>query len=143
MKEGPPNGSDVRATLQLNFIVSMMFSLPVTVVGLQMCLLSTNLQFISTSFTFAMFCSWVAQIISRNIQSCSKPATQITLGLMIGLVSSFFLIDFKYTNTTLEKLEDEASCTRNLLIGLSMSAFGYTLSSVGVEEQIKNLMPRR
>ena len=39
MKEGPPDTADVRATLQLNFVTALMFSLPVTVVGLQMILL--------------------------------------------------------------------------------------------------------
>ena len=43
MKEGPPNKADVRATLQLNFVTSLMFSLPVTVVGLQMILLRADL----------------------------------------------------------------------------------------------------
>ena len=53
MKEGPPNKTDVRATLQLNFVTAMMFSLPVTVVGLQLVLMETDLTAISTSFLVA------------------------------------------------------------------------------------------
>ena len=34
MKDSEPNGADVRATLQLNFALALMYSLPVTLVGL-------------------------------------------------------------------------------------------------------------
>ena len=32
---------------------------------------------------------------------------------------------------------------KSLATGLALAAFGYTLSSIGIEKQIKNLMPRR
>ena len=69
----------------------------------------------------------------------------ITLGILLGLVSSFLLIDYKRTNTTSEKLDESnlAIVQRNLIIGLTLAMFGHTLSSVGIEAQFKDLMPRR
>jgi len=61
----------------------------------------------------------------------------------MGLVSSFFLVDYKMTNTTLEKRENLPYVKMKLLVGLALTAFGYTLSSIGVDEQVKKLMPRQ
>lgn len=146
MKDSPPNTVDVRATLQLNFVVALMFSLPVTVVGLQLCLLTADLSVISTCFLVATLCSWIAHLVARSsVTTCGKPATLITLGILLGLVSSFLLIDYKRTNSTSEKLVESNLdiVQRNLIIGLTLSMFGYTLSSMGIEAQFKDLMPRR
>ena len=34
MKRGPPDEADIRATLQVNFVVTLMYALPITVIGL-------------------------------------------------------------------------------------------------------------
>ena len=82
-----------------------MLSLPVTLVGLQMIMLRADLTHMSTSFFIAMISSWIAVFVANKMQSCSRPATLITSGLLIGLVSSFFLIDYSSANTTEEKRE--------------------------------------
>jgi len=65
MKDAPADQTDVRAVLQLNFVVSMMYSLPVTLVGLQLILLEADLSQISTSFLVAIGFGWLAMIVSR------------------------------------------------------------------------------
>ena len=34
MKKSPPDEADIRATLQVNFVVALMYALPITVIGL-------------------------------------------------------------------------------------------------------------
>ena len=60
MKNEQPNFADVRATKQLNAIVAIMYSLPLTIVGLRLCMVQAELSHISTSFFIAMVCSWIA-----------------------------------------------------------------------------------
>ena len=60
MKNEHPNSADVRATKQLNAVIALMYSLPVTVVGLRLCMLSAGLTHTSTCFLVAVVCSWVA-----------------------------------------------------------------------------------
>ena len=57
MKDSEPNAADVRATLQLNFTMSLMYSLPVTLVGLQIVVLEADFTDISTCFLLAALVS--------------------------------------------------------------------------------------
>jgi len=61
----------------------------------------------------------------------------------MGLLSSFFLIDYKGTNTTFEKQENLLYVKNKLIIGLAMTTFGFILSSNGLSEQLKQLMPKQ
>ena len=111
-----------------------MYSLPVTVVGLQMLLLGSNLKQISTAFLVATICSWCAIILSKYMKECSKPANMITCGLLIGLISSFFLIDYKGSNSIFEKKDKLRHVELKMMVGLALTSFGYTLASTGIDE---------
>ena len=43
----------------------------------------------------------------------------------------------------MEKLAKLDYVKKKLIVGLALSAFGYTLSSIGVDEQVNKLMPRQ
>jgi len=66
----------------------------------------------------------------------------ITVGLVIGLFSSFFLLNYGSTNTTQEKVELKSHVTMNLLIGLTLTTLGHTISRVGLDNQLLQLMPK-
>ena len=104
MKEGPADAADVRATLQLNFVTSLMYALPVAIVGLQLVLMKADLTQISTSFLVANIAAWTGLIVARQMTKCCKPAVLIAAGLFTGLISSFFLIDYGKANQTSEKM---------------------------------------
>ena len=91
----------------------------------------------------ATLSAWLAYLLARYMQECSKPATLISSGLLVGLCSAFFLIDYKGTNSTFEKRENLSYVKSKLLIGLTLAVFTHTLASLGVEAQIKKLTPRR
>ena len=122
---------------------ALVFALPVTVVGLQMILLQADLSQISTSFTVATGTAWLAFVLAKYMQECGKPSTLISCGLLVGLCSAFFLIDYKGSNTTFEKRENLSYTKSKLLIGLTLAVFAHTLGSIGIEAQVKNLIPRR
>ena len=66
MKKGPPDEADVRATLQLNFVVALMYALPITVIGLQLVLIhTTNLTQISKSFLVASTVALIGYFSAR------------------------------------------------------------------------------
>ena len=58
----------------------------------------------------------------------------ITCGLLIGLISSFFLIDYKGTNSIFEKKDKLRHVELKLMVGLAFTSFGYTLASTGIDE---------
>jgi len=64
------------------------------------------------------------------------------VGLVIGLFSSFFLLNYGSTNTTQEKVELKSHVTMNLLIGLTLTTLGHTISRVGLDNQLLQLMPK-
>ena len=81
----------------------MMYSIPVTVVGLQLLLMETELSWVSTCFIVAMMNAWLAFFISRCLLTRLKPSVLIICGLLACLISSLLMIDYKAANTLAEK----------------------------------------
>lgn len=129
MKDEMPNQADLRATKQLNFIVALMYALPITVVGLKLCMMSANLAQISTSFLVAMSFSLMTLFVGLYLARCVKPSSIIVIGFIITLTSSFFMLDYKGEEAnSLQQVENR------LVIGLGLAASGFTLSTLGIEK---------
>ena len=84
--------------------------------------------------------SWLALLLARCCKNSVKPSTLITWGLILGLISAFFMMDYKSTNTFEEKRESLGQVKKKLVIGLSLTIFGYMLSTLGIEAQMRDLM---
>ena len=93
-----------------------------------------DLSTVSSAFLVSMITSWVALFIGRFLKNRNKASTLILGGLLLSLVSSFFFIDYKGANSVIEKQADVSRVRRKLIAGLAIAAFGFTLSSIGVEE---------
>ena len=93
-----------------------------------------DLSTVSSAFLVSMITSWVALFIGRFLKNSNKASTLILFGFLMCLVSSFFFIDYKRANSVIEKQADVSRVRRKLIAGLAIAAFGFTLSSIGVEE---------
>ena len=142
MKQGPPNENDVQATLHLYFVVSLMYAVPLAIVGLQLVLIGADAFEISKCFLVASSASLVGLILCWKCASCCKPSTLVTAGLTIGLVSAFFLLDYKASNSTEEKMETRGKVLTDLMIGLVLTTIGHTVARCGLETQLLQLMPK-
>lgn len=97
-----PNVGDLRAVGYLNFLTALMYSLPVTLVGLILISLNAELTQISISFLLATVMSLIASIIALFAISYGKkePKILFALGMTFALASAFFMQDYQNTNTT-------------------------------------------
>ena len=102
-----------------------MYSLPVTLVGLRLCMLGADLTGISTCFVVAMACSWVAMLVAWYFSRCMKPSSLVVVGLLIMLTSSFFMLDYSDVS-----LVDQVK--NRLTMGLGLAAFGFTICQKGI-----------
>lgn len=142
MKKGAADQADIRATMQLNFVVALMYVLPVTVVGLQLVLMQTpDLTQISKSFLVASIAFFLGDITASSLLKCYRPASMIVFGLIIGLISSLLLLDYGI-NTTAKKQVMPEKIAMKLMVGLTMTTLGFTLSKVGLDNQLLSLLPR-
>lgn len=119
-----------------------MYAVPLAIVGLQLVLIGADAFEISKCFLVASSSSLVGLILCWKCTSCCKPATLVTAGLTIGLVSAFFLLDYKATNSTAEKMETRGKVLTDLMIGLVLTTVGYTVARCGLETQLLQLMPK-
>ena len=130
MKDIEPNAVDVRATLQLNFTISLMYSVPVTLVGLQIVVLDASFKNISTCFLFAMIFACVGAAV--RLLKIERPVTLISAGLGLGLLSALAMMDYRETNTMSEKTEHLHQVKLKLITGLTIASLGYTIGSIGL-----------
>ena len=141
MKDSEPNAADVRATLQLNFTMSLMYSLPVTLVGLQIVVLEADFTDISTCFLLAALVSLLGGAV--RVLKIQRPATLISTGLFLGLASALVMMDYRDTDTAAERAENVRKVKLKLIAGLAIASLGYTIGSIGLQDQIRRLVPRK
>ena len=93
MKDHEPKPADVRATLQINFAISMMYSMPLALVGMHIVLLEASYLDISICYLVAMGMATIAAAVMSCVEIRS-PLPIILTALILGLFSAIALVDF-------------------------------------------------
>ena len=131
MKDLEPNSSDVRATLQINFAISLMFSMPLALIGLHLVRLNANYLEISLCYVVSMAIAAAGAAIMSCVE-IRKPLALIMTALLLGLLSAFAMIDVKAIEDHATKSEDIEKARFKFMAGLSIGSLGFTIGSIGL-----------
>ena len=72
-----------------------------------------------------------------------RPVTLISAGLLLGLLSALVMMDYRDTDTAAERTENMHKVKVKLMAGLTVASLGYTIGSIGLEDQMRRLVPRK
>lgn len=142
MKDLEPNPADVRATLQINFAISMMYSMPLALVGMHIALLEASYLDISVCYLVAMAMASIAAAVMSCVDIRS-PLPIILTALILGLFSAIALVDFQEIDDQSTREEIIERAKHKFMVSLAIGGVGYTLGIIGLKVQLNQLVPRK